>query len=81
MMLSASALGFSTRADRKRAMILVNFGYDRTPPRSPISTVNEFSIGAGYKVSDKLKLGLAWRWVMAGGNLSIVSSMKTQPVR
>jgi len=38
-------------------------------------TVLEFGLGGAYKVTDKLKLGLAYRVVMAQANLGMVSNL------
>ena len=49
----------------------INLGYGRGDITTDMQIL-EFALGAGYKVNDKLKVGLAWRIVQATADLALL---------
>ena len=50
-------------------------GFGLSQPISTLTdlTISELSVGAGYKVNDRLKVGVSYRWTMVSGNVSTLT--------
>lgn len=73
--------GYYVAGGSKAKYLGVNFpGFTSTADVYTDLTITEFSIGGGYKVNDKLKVGLAWRIVMANAEFATVDRVASTQI-
>ena len=68
-------IGYFVSGGSKADYSGIDFGFAQPSLMQEITdlTISEVSVGAAYKVNDSLKVGIAYRWTMASGNVSTVS--------
>jgi long-chain fatty acid transport protein len=66
-------IGYFVSGGSKADFADAGFGLSQPVGTLTDLTISEVSIGAGYKVNDRLKVGVSYRWTMVRGNISTVA--------